>query len=48
MVDSIASCFLFFNDSPKRQRFFELDLKAMGATTKKKHLVGLCKTRWAE
>ena len=45
MVDTIDSCFLFFNNSPKRQRLFE---EAMGATMKKKHLVGLCKTRWAE
>ena len=48
MVDTINSCFLFFNNSPKRQRFFELVLEVMGATTKKKHLAGLCKTRWVE
>ena len=45
MVDTINSC---FNYSPKRQIFFELVLEAMGATTKKKHLAGLCKTRWVE
>ena len=48
MVDTINSGFLFFNNSPKRQRFFELVLEAMDATTKKKHLAGLCKIRWVE
>lgn len=48
MVDAINSCFLFFDNSPKRQKIFELVLETKGAPTKKKHLTGLCKTRWVE
>ena len=48
MVDGINSVFLFFDLSPKRQKFLELVLKGKVTSTRKQHLIGLCKTRWAE
>ena len=48
MIDSINSLFLFFDLSAKRQSFLELVLTAKCAPTRKKHLTGLCKTRWVE
>ena len=48
MIDTIKSVFLFYDQSPKRQKFLELVLDAKGAPTRKKHLTGLCKTRWVE
>lgn len=48
MIDGINSLFLFFDHSPKRQRFLELVLGSKSAPTRKKHLYGLCKTRWVE
>ena len=48
MMDTINSLFLFFKLSPKRQRFLEVVLQIKGAPTRKRHLRGLCKTRWVE
>lgn len=48
MIDGINSVFLFYDLSPKRQRFLELILETKSAPTRKKHLYGLCKTRWVE
>ena len=48
MMDTINSLFLFFDLSPKRQRFLEVVLQIKGAPTRKRHLRGLCKTRWVE
>ena len=41
MMDTINSLFLFYDLSPKRQ-------KLSYTPTRKKHLRGLCKTRWVE
>ncbi|XP_021375337.1 52 kDa repressor of the inhibitor of the protein kinase-like [Mizuhopecten yessoensis] len=48
MIDILNAVFLFFDLSPKRQRFLERILDNMAPTTRKKKLVGLCKTRWVE
>ncbi|XP_062505707.1 52 kDa repressor of the inhibitor of the protein kinase-like [Corticium candelabrum] len=48
MIDTINSLFLFFNSSPKRQKFMELVLDVESAQTRKRHIKGLCKTRWVE
>jgi hypothetical protein len=48
MIDTLNAVFLFFNLSPKRQRFLERILDQMAPDLKKKKLVGLCKTRWVE
>ena len=47
MVDSINECFMFFDNSPKRQRFLE-KVSQQAATSLKQKLQGLCKTRWVE
>ena len=44
----INETFLFFDNSPKRQRFFETILQALGSESIKVKLQGLCKTRWIE
>ncbi|XP_021358427.1 52 kDa repressor of the inhibitor of the protein kinase-like [Mizuhopecten yessoensis] len=48
MIDTLNAVFLFFDLSPKRQRFLERILDNMAPTTRKNKLVGLCKTRWVE
>lgn len=48
MVDSLNQVFLFFDNSPKRQRFFEHVLKVCKSESKRVKLHGLCKTRWVE
>ena len=48
MIDVINEAFLFFDNSPKRQRFFETILQALGSESKKVKLKDLCKTRWIE
>ena len=45
IVDTINSCFLYFNNSPEANIFW---ISFGNHGCKKKHLVGLCKTRWAE
>ena len=41
MIDVINETFLFFDNSPKRQRFFETILQALGSESKKVKLQGL-------
>lgn len=48
MINTLNAVFLFFDKSPKRQRFFERILKNMAPDILKTKLVGLCKTRWVE
>ena len=48
MIDTMNSLFLFFNSSPKRQKFMEMVLDVESAQTRKQHIKGLCKTRWVE
>ena len=48
MIDGINSTFLFFDSSPKRQRYFEHVLAHNTMETARKKLLGLCKTRWVE
>ena len=48
MTDALNSLFLFFDLSSKCQRFLELVLETKAASTRKRQLVGLCKTRWVE
>lgn len=49
MMDTISETFLFFDNSPKRQRYFELILDSSDhSDSRKKRLKGFCKTRWVE
>ena len=48
MIDSCQQAFLFFHNSPKRQRFLEHIIKCTCPSTKKTKISGLCKTRWVE
>lgn len=48
MIDGVNATFVFFDVSPKRQRFFEHVLQHHGLESKLKKLLGLCKTRWVE
>lgn len=48
MINVINDVFCHFNNSPKRQRFFENILQALGSEIKKQKLKGLCQTRWVE
>ncbi|XP_060074027.1 52 kDa repressor of the inhibitor of the protein kinase-like [Ylistrum balloti] len=48
MIDGVNATFVFFDVSPKRQRFFEHVLQHHGPKSKRKKLLGLCKTRWVE
>ena len=48
MIDVINEVLLFYNSSPKRQRFFEHILEALGSESSKRKLRGLCQTRWVE
>ena len=48
MFDSCQQAFLFFKNSPKRQRFLEHIINCTCPETRKKKINGLCKTRWVE
>lgn len=48
MFDSCQQAFLFFHNSPKRQRFLEKVIGLLAPESKKKKINGLCKTRWVE
>ncbi|CAC5408033.1 unnamed protein product [Mytilus coruscus] len=48
MIDSLNEIYFFFNNSPKRQTFFELVVEKEDNPSKVKKLKGLCKTRWVE
>ena len=48
MIDVLNSVFLFFDLSPKRQKFFNRVLKAYACSSRVQTLKGLCKTRWVE
>ena len=48
MIDTLNAVFLFFDMSPKRQRFLERVLQQLAPDIRKKKLVGICKTRWIE
>ena len=48
LIGLINDVYLFFSNSPKRQRFFENILNIISADTKRTKLKGLCKTRWVE
>ena len=43
------NCTVFFDNSPKRQRFLDIVIDVLGkGETKKRKLKNLCKTRWIE
>ena len=48
MIDTLNAVFLFFELSPKQQRFLERILKRLAPDIRKRKLVGMCKTRWME
>lgn len=48
MFDSCQQAFLFFHNSPKRQRFLEHVIGCSCPAAKKTKIKGLCKTRWVE
>ena len=48
MFDSCQQAYLFFHNSPKRQRFLEHVISCQCPATKKTKINGLCKTRWVE
>ena len=48
MVGFINATYLFFDLSPKRQRYFEHVLLQCASVSMKTKLSGLCKTRWVE
>lgn len=48
MIDSLNETYLFFNNSPKRQAFFELVIEKEEIQSNVKKLKGLCKTRWVK
>ena len=48
MMDSCRELYSFFDNSPKRQKFFEVIIHAFSPENKKKKLKSLCKTRWIE
>ena len=48
MFDSCQQAFLFFHNSPKRQRFLELVIEPFCPMLAKKKIKGLCQTRWVE
>ena len=47
-LDVLNATYLFFDNSPKRQRFLERVLHQYTPDTKRNRLVGMCKTRWIE
>ena len=50
MLDNLKVCALFFDNSPKRSNLlqFIVDDRLKDHPTKRKALLQLCKTRWAE
>ena len=48
MMDSCQQAYLYFHNSPKRQRFLEHIIAHYCPTSKKTKINGLCKTRWIE
>jgi hypothetical protein len=50
MIDQVNETFLFFDNSGKRQRFFEhvLEKRNSSSISSKQKLLGLCKTCWVE
>ena len=48
MFDSCQQAFLFFHNSPKRQRFLDHVIGCSCPAAKKTKIKGLCKTRWVE
>ena len=48
LIGLINEIYLFLNNSPKRQRAFEITLQVHLPDTSHKKLTGLCKTRWVE
>lgn len=44
MFDSCHEAFLFFRNSPKRQRFLELVIETSCSEAKKKKINGLCRS----
>ena len=48
MMDSCQQAFLFFHNSPKRQRFFEHVISCLCPSGSRTKINGLCKTRWVE
>ena len=48
MIDTCHQAYLYFHNSPKRQRFLEVIIDHFCPSSKKKKINGLCKTRWVE
>jgi len=48
MMDSCQQAFLYFRNSPKRQRFLEHMINCLCPFATRKKINGLCKTRWVE
>ena len=48
MMDSCQQAFLFFHNSPKRQRFFEHVISCLCPSGSRTKINGLYKTRWVE
>ena len=48
LIGLINEAYLFLNNSPKRQKLFELALKEYLSENSHNKLPGLCKTRWVE
>ena len=48
LIGLINEIYLFLNNSPKRQRAFELTLQVHLPDSNHKKLAGMCKTRWVE
>ena len=48
MFDSCQQAYLYFRNSPKRQRFLEHIIESTCPTASRKKISGLCKTRWVE
>ena len=47
-IDLINEAYLFIDNSPKRQRLFEMTIKEFLPSSSHFKLPGLCKTRWVE
>ncbi|KAG1666870.1 repressor of the inhibitor of the protein kinase [Nymphon striatum] len=48
MMDSCMQLFLFFDNSPKRQKFLQQIIAGMAPDTKKHKLKNICATRWSQ
>ena len=48
MFDTCQQAFLYFHNSPKRQRFLEHIISCLCPSATKTKIKGLCKTRWVE